>query len=445
MDIDVGYIKSRDDDNSLMSIDESGKIRKTWAPEEDKKLVALVQETKGRNWKKIANVLGNKSGPQCSYRYNKLINEAPRAKWNRNEDIQLLELIEAYGHNWTLIANKLPGKTPEEAKSRFTMKLDPKLKRSRFDKNEDELILRLLDKFGNKWHEISKYFPNRNSAMIKNRYYSYLKNKNKDSTTLNITGGSETLSNCSLSMTPSIVRPSYSNFKVRNTISYNDTNLNNFKEKMLSDCNILDYNDVARDIDMFIVNPPMTYEYGKTLQNCNDDIYTSIWSTLPHDLIKFDENSPNIKDLEPEEKFREEYNNVFNFSMRKENFEDEEKVSDNDNLMKQYQLLESVFNKIYEVSSKTVIYNGKNLFILGKEELFHMDKKLEEKRELLSVKLEQLKNDYLMIIRSNIQDKGVIKNSLLKQIEVLVELINTVKIKINLIQQIEKGTLVNPV
>jgi hypothetical protein len=46
-----------------------------------------------------------------------------------------------------------------------------------------------------------------------------------------------------------------------------------------------------------------------------------------------------------------------------------------------------------------------------------------------------------MIIRSNIQDKGVIKNSLFKQIEVLIELINTVKIKIGLIQQTEENNV----
>jgi hypothetical protein len=62
---------------------------------------------------------------------------------------------------------------------------------------------------------------------------------------------------------------------------------------------------------------------------------------------------------------------------------------------------------------------------------------LEEKRESLSAKLKQLKNDYLMIIGSKVQDKSVLKNSLLKQIEVLSELINTVKIKIGLIQQID--------
>jgi hypothetical protein len=78
--------------------------------------------------------------------------------------------------------------------------------------------------------------------------------------------------------------------------------------------------------------------------------------------------------------------------------------------------------------------------------------KLEEKRESLSAKLEQLRIGYLNIINSGVQDKMMIRTSLLKQIEVLVELINTVKMKINLIQQLEVSgnsshttTLINPV
>jgi hypothetical protein len=65
------------------------------------------------------------------------------------------------------------------------------------------------------------------------------------------------------------------------------------------------------------------------------------------------------------------------------------------------------------------------------------DKRLEEKTETLSVQLGRLKNDYLSIISSKHQDKNLIRNSLLKQIELLVELINTIKVKINLIQQVE--------
>ena len=66
-----------------------------------------------------------------------------------------------------------------------------------------------------------------------------------------------------------------------------------------------------------------------------------------------------------------------------------------------------------------------------------MDKKLEEKKDILSLKLKNLKEDYTNIINSKINDTEVIKISLLKQIEVLIELINTIKLKINLIQQSE--------
>jgi hypothetical protein len=380
MDIDAGYIKNKDiDEQSQMSIDESGRyhLRKQWMPDEDRKLLSLVNDSQGRNWKKIANLLGEKTSSQCSYRYQKLITEGSKAKWNRTEDIQLLELTEKFGNNWVIIASKLSGKTPEEAKQRFTLKLDPKLKRSRFDKEEDELILRLQEKYGNNWNEISRYFPNRNSAMIKNRYYSYLKNKNKDSTTLNVTG-SETLSNYSL--TPSManntyIKNSYSNFNGRNTVSYNDNNLNNFKEKMLIDSNILDYENFEynnNDIDMFIdIHPSLSSNYlnndygNNKISSLNDDIYTDIWNTLPEELVKVDGSSPKTKVLEPEDKFNEEYNNVFNFRIKKNSFDDnasngsngseKDTKTDNESLMKQYQLLESVFNKIYEVSTCTNI------------------------------------------------------------------------------------------
>lgn len=39
--------------------------------------------------------------------------------------------------------------------------LDPNLKKAPFTKEEDEKILELVEKFGNKWTEIASYFPNR--------------------------------------------------------------------------------------------------------------------------------------------------------------------------------------------------------------------------------------------------------------------------------------------
>ena len=77
------------------------------------------------------------------------------------------------------------------------------------------------------------------------------------------------------------------------------------------------------------------------------------------------------------------------------------------------------------------------LFNIANQNMILMDKKLEEKKDILSLKLKNLKDDYTNIINSNINDTEVIKISLLKQIEVLIELINTIKLKINLIQQSE--------
>lgn len=67
-----------------------------------------------------------------------------------------------------------------------------------------------------------------------------------------------------------------------------------------------------------------------------------------------------------------------------------------------------------------------------------LDKKLEEKREIFSNRLKILKLEYCNIIEnSDLVDPLIVRNSLLGQIEVLMELINTTKLKITLIQQFE--------
>ena len=66
-----------------------------------------------------------------------------------------------------------------------------------------------------------------------------------------------------------------------------------------------------------------------------------------------------------------------------------------------------------------------------------MNKSLEDKRDSLSEKLFKLKEDYVKIISSNMDDTDVIKHSLINQIDLLTELIHTIKISINLFQQAE--------
>lgn len=68
------------------------------------------------------------------------------------------------------------------------------------------------------------------------------------------------------------------------------------------------------------------------------------------------------------------------------------------------------------------------------KKFYDLDFKLEQKRSILSEKLIVLKNSYN---ETNFDYKEKIQKILLAQIEVLMELINTTKLKISLMQQFE--------
>jgi hypothetical protein len=103
--------------------------------------------------------------------------EQSKRRWKRVEDIKIIEMVEVYGKNWKLMEKKMQGRTAESIKDRFLNKLDPNLKTCKFSQEEDELIIKLHNKYGTRWNEISKFFPNRNAYMIKNRFYSSIRNK----------------------------------------------------------------------------------------------------------------------------------------------------------------------------------------------------------------------------------------------------------------------------
>lgn len=148
--------------------------KRNWTEEEDKILMSYIKLYNSKNWKKISEILKTKTSQQCVYRYHKLINKHKEIKWNRCEDIQLMELIENYGYDWEILSKHL-NKPADAIKERYYKKLDPNLKRCKFTEKEDLLIYKLHNKLGNKWFEIASYFPDRNSSMIKNRYYSYIR------------------------------------------------------------------------------------------------------------------------------------------------------------------------------------------------------------------------------------------------------------------------------
>lgn len=104
----------------------------------------------------------------------------PHAKFSTEEDELLKHLVQQYGEdNWNSIANMMNNRNPRQCRERYQYYLSPKLNRGEWSSSEDALLCQKVEEFGNKWVKISKFFPDRTDAMVKNRYQVLLRRSNK--------------------------------------------------------------------------------------------------------------------------------------------------------------------------------------------------------------------------------------------------------------------------
>ena len=82
------------------------------------------------------------------------------------------------GFPWRDIAHQLPGRVGDSIRERYVNFLDPRLKKTPWTKEEDDILLQYQRIVGNKWSVIRKCIPGRSENSIKNRYYN---RKNSDS------------------------------------------------------------------------------------------------------------------------------------------------------------------------------------------------------------------------------------------------------------------------
>ncbi|KAM3140037.1 hypothetical protein pb186bvf_007837 [Paramecium bursaria] len=164
--------------NSGPNIDQYLKIKKQkvfWNEIEDQNLHQLVKQF-GRNWNKISEILITRSPTQCSQRWKKIKPERVRAQaWSQQEDGLIKKLISKHGQKWTVLANVMKTRTPQQIRDRYTNILDPQILQAPFSNQEDEQILELYYQMGPKWSTISKNLIGRSPNCIKNRFNTYLK------------------------------------------------------------------------------------------------------------------------------------------------------------------------------------------------------------------------------------------------------------------------------
>nr|URY18774.1 MYB protein [Zanthoxylum bungeanum] len=106
-------------------------------------------------------------------------NGLKKGPWTPEEDQMLIDYIQKHGYgNWrTLPKNAGLKRCGKSCRLRWTNYLRPDIKRGRFSFEEEETIIQLHSRLGNKWSAIAAHLPGRTDNEIKNYWNTHIRKR----------------------------------------------------------------------------------------------------------------------------------------------------------------------------------------------------------------------------------------------------------------------------
>ncbi|GMN42410.1 hypothetical protein TIFTF001_011612 [Ficus carica] len=131
--------------------DKSNVKRGLWTAEEDAKILAHVSKHGVGNWTSVPMKAGlNRCGKSCRLRWtNYLRPDLNHNDFTPQEEEHIVNLHQAIGSRWSLIAKQLPGRTDNDVKNHWNTKLRKKLSKMGIDPITHKPISQILSEYGN--------------------------------------------------------------------------------------------------------------------------------------------------------------------------------------------------------------------------------------------------------------------------------------------------------
>lgn len=112
---------------------------------------------------------------------NSNINKKSRILFTKEEDEKIKALVQVFGtKKWIKIASYIHGRTSKQCRDRYLNYLVPGYFNGEWSKEEDELLLKLYEKYGSKWTIIQRSFQDRSANALKNRWNYFLSRQIND-------------------------------------------------------------------------------------------------------------------------------------------------------------------------------------------------------------------------------------------------------------------------